>query len=312
MRKFMICVSVVTYLMCAANARAALPPGVPGAWCDYEEPSKCYTHEETDPYNVTLSNPAEVHWIYRKDSTGVRSFSMAALQCSVIHEYGTAPTHSGACMRIRGQIAIHYFKRLHKYEWEYPFTTAYYVTFIAQDGVVSDKSAVGGKDVQINEQFNKPDCRAGNRNPYVVVIDDGARTAPTADAPADYVAYCFPVLPPTPPVPMPPTDPTPPVPVPPTCTTDDANNGHGNDCDGHDDGNKCEKYTMRGIGAVRVFRKNTGCSTAKVLASRVTAGKPVAGWWCTVQHIGKIRAGRCVKSSGAKAGSIVGLRWRVR
>lgn len=297
MKKAML--TILTLLMFPQAAHAdPLPPAVPGAFCDYYAPAICYAHSTSDEHRVSYGTSSE--WILVRVTDGARDFSSTRLGCTMTYfPPVAAPFFSGSCRAVRGLRVYHRWLRYHDFRTNSPYLDANFGLFASDDGAVVPLPGYKPR-VFYDARYDSIDCEA-----YTRTLNDNL--APTADAPAEVIATCFPNY-------VPPTPTTTTGTTTTTTTTDDGNNGHGDETDGTDESNpgqRCEHVRMRRIGTVRLFRRNANCGIAIGLARSVTRGNPVAGWSCTIQHIGRVRAGRCVRSGGARSGNIVGLRWRV-
>ena len=291
MRIVLTTVAALLGLCFPVSAGAAMPAGVPGAWCDWEVPSVCYSHEDGDDYTFTQSNPAEVWYVYVRDTTGVRLFTSTG--CASVHDSWIAASGAGSCTRMRGWYQYHHFARRHQYQATYAWLKSYYITFIASDGVVMDASTKIRPDVQVYEPFNRPDC--SQASPLVTTDSDG-RLIPKPDAPADYVSFCYPsyVAPTTETTTEPATETTEeadPVPVAPTAAL------------------SCRSMLVPRRGVVRVTARHATCGVAQgLLRAYLRTGRARAGWNCISITFRAVARAKCVRTG--RAGSEIVGTWR--
>lgn len=275
-----------------ATSSAALPSGVPGvvpgAWCDYTDPSLCYSSEPTDRYErVDFSYET---WGYVKAGSGERM--MKASTCTSV-AYAPATTSSPTgCNAIKGRTASHRLKRFHVYNWRSHWLEAWYMTFTFTDGTTIVDTNYHPW-VSINQTLNHPECGDAFNNPYTTIAN--GEQVPKPDAPAEYIAYCYPTTTPeatttdtTDPSSTQPDDPAP------TTTTKPAN---------------CRAIAVPGEGRVSVMASHTNCGVAHgLLRTYLRTDRNPRGWNCISISFAKMSRAKCVRLGRARA-EVTGV-WR--
>lgn len=282
-RAVVLATAVFSVLAMPPCSNAALPDGVPGAWCDLNTPTHCYTYQDAD--SISQFDFAGSESAFQRDSTKIVSSNSQG--CSIINGSGDLhPVHNAAsCTRVSGHRRVYYFEHYHSYN-THAMLEATWVVFVTAGGVTHNFSPSSNGQVLLFPQNDAIDC-------FGYLITDQGPWHLKPDAPADVFTACAdkeekPSG--TEPLPDTTTNPDEPKPV-------------------VQEKGTCPVVAVAKKGRVAVTRDGLSCFAARTtIAKYLRSGKAPAGYVCVSIRSKKIVTGKCVASGAArsKSATVVG------